>query len=187
LNIKRKYNKNILKKEVSMKKLVFLSAFMFLLPLYSSAQTKKIGYVDMQAVLLKSKAGKDAKALLDKEKEEKKSTLDKMKEEIEKLQNDINRQSLVLTEEKRKKMEDELALKKQNFLKVLQDYELELQKKDQEWTEKILKEVEKVIYKIGKTEGYDLILEKSAVLYAPEAYDITDKVIREYDKTYTTK
>jgi len=84
-------------------------------------------------------------------------------------------------------MEDDLALKKQNFLKVLQDYEAELQKKDQEWTEKILKEVEKVIYKIGKTEGYDLILEKSAVLYAPEAYDITDKVIREYDKTYSTK
>jgi len=170
-----------------MKKGAVVSALMLLIPLYSSAQTRKVGYVDMQAVLLKSKAGKEAKALLDKEKEEKKSNLDKMKEEIEKLQNDINRQSLVLSEEKRKKMEEDLALKKQNFLKVLQDYELELQKKDQEWTEKILRDVEKVIYKIGKMEGYDLILEKSAVLYAPEAYDITDKVIREYDKTYSTK
>lgn len=170
-----------------MKRLTVVSLALIVLPFLSLGQTKKIGYVDMQSVLLKSKAGRDAKAILDKEKEEKKLSLDKMKEEIEKLQADINRQSLVISEEKRKKMEDELAVKKQNFLKVLQDYEIELQKKDQEWTEKILKEVEKVIYKIGKTEGYDLILEKSAVLYAPEAYDITDKVIREYDKTYSTK
>ncbi len=170
-----------------MKKLSFFGLMVLFLPVYSIAETKKIGYVDMQAVLLKSKAGRDAKAILDKEKEEKKSTLDKMKEEIEKLQNDISRQSLVLTEEKRKKMEDELAVKKQNFLKLLQDYEMELQKKDQEWTEKILKEVEKVIYKIGKTEEYDMIVEKSSVLYAPESYDITDKVIKEYDKTYSTK
>lgn len=156
-------------------------------PLMVQAEVKKIGYVDMQQVLLKSKAGREAKAILDKEKEEKKANLDKMKEEIEKMQADINRQSLVLSEDRRKKMEDELAIKKQNFLKVLQDYELELQKKDEEYTQKILKDVEKVIYKIGKTEGYDLILEKSAVLYAPENLDMTDKVIREYDRTYSTK
>lgn len=144
----------------------------------------KIGVVDMQEVLLKSKAGREAKAVLEKEKETKKKELDARKSEIDKMEQELSRQSLVLSEDVKRNKEQEISQKKQEFLRILQQYEAELQKKDEEFTQKILGEVEKVIYKIGKTEGYDLIIEKSAVLYAPEVYDITDKVITEYDRTF---
>ncbi|MGA2192870.1 MAG: OmpH family outer membrane protein [Nitrospirota bacterium] len=44
-------------------------------------------------------------------------------------------------------------------------------------------EVQAVIGKFGKEEGYTLILERSVVLYAPEAVDVTDRVIKAYDET----
>lgn len=166
-----------------MRRIVVLFGVLFILA-GSELYAGKIGVVDMQEVLLKSKAGREAKEVLEKEKEERKKELDARKSEIDKMEQELNRQSLVLSEDVKRKRQEEIAQKKQEFLKILQKYEAELQKKDEEFTQKILGEVEKVIYKIGKTEGYDLIIEKSAVLYAPESYDITEKVIKEYDRTF---
>jgi len=165
-------------------KRLYLILLLIIVPNLINADIKKIGVIDLQKVLQKSKRGQAAKKSLEKIADEKKSTLDKRKEEIEKLTTDIERQSLVLSEEAKKNKEKELNQKKQDFLQMLQTSQDELQKKDQELTQGILKELEKILYKIGKTEGYDLIIEKNegGLLYSPEEFDITDKVIKEYDK-----
>ena len=46
------------------------------------------------------------------------------------------------------------------------------------------KAVFEIVQKMGKKEGYLLILEKknAGVMYNPESIDITDKIIMEYNK-----
>ncbi|MBW2259706.1 MAG: OmpH family outer membrane protein, partial [Deltaproteobacteria bacterium] len=47
----------------------------------------------------------------------------------------------------------------------------------------ITKDVFEIVEKIGKREGYTLILDRrvGGIVYAPTAIDITDKVIKEYN------
>jgi len=38
-----------------------------------------------------------------------------------------------------------------------------------------------IVEDLGKKDGYQLIIEKTAVMYAPESVDITDKLIQTYN------
>ena len=49
--------------------------------------------------------------------------------------------------------------------------------KNREEMTPILKELEELIIKVGKEENYDLIVDKQAVFYMNEKYDLTDKLI----------
>jgi Skp family chaperone for outer membrane proteins len=53
-----------------------------------------------------------------------------------------------------------------------------------ETKKRIGKELEKIVIKIGKKEGYTLIFEKRALglLFFSDAIDITDQMTKEYDR-----
>ena len=57
----------------------------------------------------------------------------------------------------------------------------ELKRKDRELTQKIVGEVMKVVTAHAKKENYSLIFERSTVMTADEAVDITDTIIKLYD------
>jgi len=56
-----------------------------------------------------------------------------------------------------------------------------------ELTQKMLKELEAVIKSLGEKEKYTLIVEKSQVLYAAPAIDITTKVINSFNEATKKK
>jgi outer membrane protein len=66
-----------------------------------------------------------------------------------------------------------------DYQRLAGDYQSELQQKDQEYTQKILKEIDKIIKGVGEKEKYSIILEKTqgGILFATPAADITDKII----------
>ena len=55
---------------------------------------------------------------------------------------------------------------------------------EMEATKKVGEELEKVVQKIGKREGYKLILEKRTIglIYYNDLIDISQQVIEEYDR-----
>ena len=64
------------------------------------------------------------------------------------------------------------------------DYQKELEKKEGQLLQKVLQEVGGVIEKVGKEKNYYMIVEKrnAGVLYAANDADLTDEVIRAYDR-----
>ncbi len=61
------------------------------------------------------------------------------------------------------------------------DLEEELKKKDAELTQKLIGELREIVRAFSKKENYTLIMERSAVVAADDAIDITDKIIQIYD------
>ncbi|MBW1888283.1 MAG: OmpH family outer membrane protein, partial [Deltaproteobacteria bacterium] len=78
------------------------------------------------------------------------------------------------------------ALDKQRryYKYIYEDLSQEMKNSEIEATKKVGKELEKIVTKIGKEEGYIIILEKRTVglIYYDDSIDITNQVIQTYDK-----
>ncbi len=151
---------------------------------FSAEKTVKIGYMDLQKALNDSDAGKDAKNAFNKRVEELQKVLDEKQTEIKKMQDDLEKQKGFLTSEARGEKEKTYQQKIKDVQRFAKDSQEELQQRDAELTKKILIDLREVIKKIGNDEGYTIILERgeSSVLYAAEGVDVTDKVIKAYNK-----
>jgi outer membrane protein len=167
-----------------MKKLFLLLCICFILPAYAqAAEVNKIGAIDLQKVLNECEAGKKAKTDLEALIKSKESVIEDKSKEIEKLKSEMQKQASALSSEAKKSKEDELEKLVRDYQRTVQDSQAEVKKKEGELTEAIIKGVHDIVERIGKEEGYTLIIEKSLVLYTNKDLDITDSVIKEYNKS----
>ena len=144
----------------------------------------KIGYVDIQKALESTKAGKAAKKSLEKEIQKIQANIKKEEEELRKGSEDLKRKESVLSESVMQKQQAALQQKYLSLQQSIAQNQMTVQKKEQELTEPIVKKILEVASKIGKSEGYDLILQKSemSVVWGKSSLDLTDRVIKEVDK-----
>ncbi len=173
-----------------MKKLVgmaFIVGFV-LVPLMVSGQTvppTKIGYIDLQRVMLESERGKEAKKGLMDEADKLKKSLDQRQDEIQKLKDALEKQSATITPEARADKEKQYQTKLKDYQRLAGDYETDLRQKDAETSQKILKDLEEIVKRLGDSEKYTLILERTqaGILFGNTANDITEKIIALYNET----
>ena len=163
---------------------LLILAFLFFAPLMTTsfAAEKKIGFVDIQKAVSSTKewkAGFD-KFKLDFNKEKKR--IKARENKVKKMLGDLNKQSMVLTPELKKKKEDQFRKEKVKFERYVQDQNAEFGKKEKEMTEKILIKMANVLKKLGQEKKYTMILEKKAVLYHDKGNDLTSAAIRAYDR-----
>jgi len=150
------------------------------------ADVAKIGLVDFQRLLKLSTAGKQAMAELNGMGKGMEADLKKREAEIEKLKKDYEREALVMNKETRDQKERDLRIKINDFKSLATKYKKDLRTVELEKTQKMQKDVYEIVQKIGKKEGYLLIVEKleGGVLYFPNSIDITDKVVLQYNASY---
>lgn len=152
---------------------------------FSSAAELKIGYIDLQRIVYESDAGKKAKSELDALIKSKQAVVDENRQTLEKLKSALEKQASALSPEARKSKQDDYEKMEREYLRLTQDAETELRKKDNELKEIILKEVLELMDKIGKEEGYSLIIDKGLAVYLDKSLDITDRVIKKYNESKT--
>ncbi len=152
----------------------------------SSAAEIKLGYINLRKVQADSKAGKDALKTLENLVKDKQTQIEQRKNEMQKMQEELDKQSAVISADERRRRQDKIQRAYKDYQRFGSDSEDELSKKKEEMANRMFDEVAAVIEKFGKEEGYTLILDRSVVLYAPEAVDITDKIIKAYDDTKET-
>jgi outer membrane protein len=160
----------------------FLFLFLSFLPASApAADTAKFGAIDIQKVLNESEAGKKAKSDLESLIKSKQANIDEKGRAIDKLKSDMEKQSSILSEDARKKKEDELERMVRVYQHLVQDSQAELKKKESELTDGILKQIRDMVDKIGEEEGYTIIFEKGTVLYSSKGIDITEDVLKRFD------
>ncbi len=163
---------------------LFFLIFSFCSVSVFGADIAKIGVVDFQRVLKSSKAGKAvAKKLRDKQ-EERTNALKEKQKEIITLQKNIEGIELAGNKEEREKKQLELNSKLEAFRKLEKKFNKVLKDINSLESTAIKKEVNEIVVKVGRKGGYLLIVEKTEVLYSPDAVDITSRVIKQYDKVY---
>lgn len=151
----------------------------------SSARAEiKIGYVDLRKALQDTSAGKKAQKDLKKEYDAKKEELEKKEKDLKAMNDDLDKKKLVLSDEVKQKKQIELQQEMGKFQQQVQATQAALQKKEREMTQPILEKLQELLDKRAKADGYTVILEKSeqSVLWAKKDIDMTDAIVKEYEK-----
>lgn len=169
-----------------MKKFLFVVfAFVLTLSIASVASAElKIGVVDIIRVLNESEEGKKAVAQLQSMLEERQKTLEEKQKKLQGLKEEFEKKRSVLSEDARKAKEDEIDRLGRELQRTAADYQVELQKKQNEFTQSMFKEIRQLINEYAQKEGYSLILEKAdqIILFTTPEVDITDKIISIYNQ-----
>jgi outer membrane protein len=153
------------------------------------AAATRIGYIDVQRVLARSAAGVAAREQLEKERAGIQKEMDGRRQELEKLRDEIEKKGPLLTADARRDKQEQFERKRRDAARAADDYQKELEKKEAALLQKVLQEVGGVIERVGKERNYYLIIEKrnAGVLYAATEADLTDEVIRAYDREAGSK
>lgn len=141
----------------------------------------KIAYVDLQLALNSVDEGKKAKALIGSDYEKKKKKLMEKQQELQFLKDLISNSDGILSESARAEKEEEYKKKFVEFQKLLAESQQDIQKKEATYTNTILADLRDIVEELGQKGKYLAILEKSAVVFAPNSIDITQEVITEYN------
>lgn len=144
----------------------------------------KIAYVDMQKALNYCEAGKEAKRQMTLEVEKMKKVFAGKQKELEKIKDDLEKRGSVLSENVRREKDRDYQTKLRDLQRLQKDYEDDLRRKDREFTERILKNVEVIIKQMGEEGKYTVILEKNqpTILFISNSLDLTEEVIKRIDQ-----
>jgi outer membrane protein len=149
----------------------------------------RIAYIDVQRVLARSAAGVAAREQLEREKAAMQKEMDGKRTELEKLRDELEKKGALMTADARRDKQDVFERKRRDAARLADDFGKELEKKEAELLQRVLRDVGGIIERVGRERGYYLILERGrgTVLYASAEADITDEIIRAYDQQSGTK
>lgn len=149
------------------------------------AQQTKIAVIDVQRVVTESDPGKEAlqklKALQDAKIEEGRA----MQQELTSMQEQMAKQRFTLSEERIAELSKQMEDKQIELQRFQDDAERELDEARRRELGGLENRIIPVINALGAERGYTLIFNKfqSGLVYADEAVDITDDVIRRFNTT----
>ena len=151
---------------------------------FAAEGAEKVAVVDVQKAMQQIEAGKKARATLEKEVNAKKAEFQKEQAAIAKMNEDFQKQSLVMNEEARAKKQSELQSRMMKFQQSAQQSQDELQSKERSLTQPIISRLRSIIAEVAKKKNYSIVLERNEnfVLYSEEKDDLTAEVIAIFDK-----
>jgi outer membrane protein len=164
-----------------MKKFLTVLTLLFLVFGYSNATN--VAYVDMEKVMNQSVKGKKYKAELDAKLKYYQNKAKELQNKITSLQRQLNSSALNQKAKEEKMKELREAARQLQNLEIQANEELAKMKAEAE--KKMVGDIKAIAQKIAKNKNLDLILYGgliSGVLYADKKLDITDEVLKEYNK-----
>lgn len=150
--------------------------FALLLPVQLYAANLKIGYVDVVKVIEQAPQAKPAQERLDAEFEPRNKKLVDMREKIKTLEQELEKNTLVLRQPERQSKEKELFIIKRNVRRETQQFREDYNMRRNEELAAVQKVVYKTIIDIAKKRKFDLILH-GGTIYTSDKIDITGVVL----------
>ncbi len=148
----------------------------------------KIGYIDSGRILAESKDYGEAQKKLEELKADWQKQAAVKEEELRTLQEELERQRLLLSPETERKKEEEIKTKYEEYRKfvdtILSPETGKLAQKTQELSKPIYDKINTILEKIGEEEDYDIVFDAfpQTIVYAKPEYDLTEEVLEELNK-----
>jgi outer membrane protein len=170
---------------------VGLSALAFLTfsPSGYASEPFKMGVVDPQSVLEKSKSGRKALDGLKEYVTVRQKLLAKDEEELRNYEKQLKEQMPKMSETEKKDKETQFRAKIQEFQKRAQEFQQELQKKQKELVDEYMKKIAVATQTMAEKGGFSLVVDKGSeqtvkiVIYNKDTIDLTEQVVKEFDRT----
>ena len=165
--------------------LVSLAVAALALPTFAQSAPARVAVIDVNKVLMSSSAGKSAYERLKKMQDDRVAQAKKLDDEIAALDKDSNEKKLTLSEEKLADMTKRLSDKKIAMQRFAQDADRDIGEARDRALGELEQKIKPVIDALGKEMGLAAIFNKfeSGLVYASDAIDITDTVIKRFNET----
>jgi len=147
----------------------------------SDAAELKVGYVNAVKVIEEAPQGEAALKKLETEFGPRDKKLVTMQARIKQLEDELEKNALVLKDADRRSKEQEIVVLKRDLRRATQEFREDYNMRRNEELAALQKIVYKAIVEIAKQENYDLILHEGTI-YASKKVDLTDKILKRLGK-----
>ncbi|WP_413943510.1 OmpH family outer membrane protein [Bdellovibrio sp. HCB-162] len=165
-----------------MLRMFFFMTAVLLAAAFANAESQ-VGFVDIPKAVQATSVGKKAKAELEVQFNKKKKELDQKEANLRKLRDDLDKKKSVLSAAALKEKQTELQNEMLKFREELGQSQADIQKKNDELTKPVMEKLQRVIAKVSKDKGFSIVFQGTPdILYANPAVDLTDDVVKEFEK-----
>jgi outer membrane protein len=167
----------------------FMSVLAFSLCMLSAAwaaDSVRVGVMDQQLVIEKSKAGKRALEELKAYSSSRQKIITSDDQELKELEQTI--QDGKLSETAKQEKQNQFQAKLEAYQRRLADFNREIQQKQREMVAEYSKKVQDAAQVVAQRDGYTAVIDKGndsvvkIVIYYQSALDVTEQVIKEFDR-----
>ena len=162
------------------KKLI-ITSILLLLNFSFVHSEEQIVYLDLDNIVANTKAGKLIINNLEKSKKSTLAKFEKKEKELKKIENDINKQKNILSEEELKKKLVEFRKEINIFQTDRQKVINEFNKKKVEEFNNFFKKITPIIQSYVSEKNIDIVLDKKNIFVASKKKDITQEIIKLID------
>ncbi len=154
----------------------------------SLAAEFKMGVVDPQNVLEKTKAGKRALDALREYQQARQKLLAQDEEELRGMEKVLKEQDATLSEAAKKEKQDKFRARIADYQKRLQEFNQELAAKQKGLVDEYMKKISQATQAVAEKSGFTLVVDKGSeqtikiVIYNKDTIDLTEQVIKEFDR-----
>lgn len=147
--------------------------------------TLKIGVINVERLVQESALGKEAFNRVKKLNDQKKEEGDKLQKELRDMEQKLADQGAALADDKRESLQKSYQEKAIAFKRFQDDANRDLEAAQKKELSELERRVFPVINQVGKEKGYTVIFNKfqSGLVFADDAVDITDEVLRQFNTT----
>jgi outer membrane protein len=150
--------------------------------LFFASAEMKFGFINSEEIFRGYQGTKEAQEKFDKEVAKWEQEASTRQKEIKDIKDQLDKQSLLLSSERRAELEGKMKQKMteyQDFLQTKFGQKGEALSKNEELTKPIVEKINKIIFKIAKDENYDFIFDArtGGIMFAKPAFDLTKRVI----------
>ncbi len=163
-----------------MKRCIFAIAAAAALAASAARAEGQVGFVDVDRVFAESRSGQQSKSELDNEVAGFTRELDELNESARSVQQDLEKNTLTLSERERAQRERRIGELKAQFDRKKRAFGEEYDQHREQALADLLKRVEKSVAKIAEQDHLDVVVNRAVAVDA--SVDITRKVISDLDQ-----
>jgi outer membrane protein len=151
-----------------------------------SADPVKVGVMDQQVVIEKSKAGKRALEDLKAYSATRQKIINSDDQELKELEQSI--QDAKLSESAKQERQNQFQAKLEAYQRRVAEFNREIQQKQRETVAEYSKKVHDAAQVVAQRDGYIAVIDRGTeaairiVIYHQPALDVTDQVVKEFDR-----
>lgn len=134
-----------------------------------------VAVVDGTAIFQKFQPGIESE--LKKEFADQQQKIIKMQEELQAMSEKLDSEADIMKADEVEKMQETFAEKQMEFQQLSLEYNEAYNKRGNEVFQKLIDKVQKASSEIAKENGYELVVQRGAVLYADDDLDVTEDLI----------
>lgn len=142
----------------------------------------KTAFINSKVLLEQSPQAIAANTELQKQFGGREQSLRKLAQEIQQMEKTYQTDSAVMSDEQKKKAEDNIIQNKRRFQFEQQSLKEDLQAKQRELLQEVQVSIKSVIQSYGSKNGYDFIFTDASIAYASDAVNITGQILEELKK-----